>query len=514
MQAVSQQWKENQTQTLVGEAFVEVSMNVGDPEAQEDATASDNGHVDFSNTPQVADETTKRAIRYATLETDLWVLDGTFQIIPNVPPWGNNGYIGNALCGENRTYATTPTITITFSKVFSALIPGITVTWGTAYGEWAESFKITIYNGSTIVKQSVVENNKQITSVLAIDIQNYNKITVEVLKWSKPYRRARVESVLVGIKKVYSKSDLTGYSHSMDVDPLSATLPKAEIKFEIKNLNGEYNPDNPQGAEKYLMERQAVKARYGYKLGGDIEWIKAGTFYTSEWVTPQNGITASFTARDLLEFMTDIYKGPVSGTLMAIATAALSQAKLPLSDESTVRWKIDPSLSGISAPSGIELTDTIIAEILQLVANAACCVLYQDRDGILHIEPLAAGKTDYGITQKNSFANSEISLTKQLKAVDVNSGAAVVAAGTIGETQSVRNPFVSKERAQAVAQWTANYLKNRRILSGNWRSDPRLDALDRVTVTNQFAESNVLVTEINYSFGGAFRGSYEGRADV
>lgn len=514
MQTVSQAWKDAQKQTLVPESFVEVSLNVGDPEAQEDAVASDNGHEEYSNTAQVADETVKTAIRYATNEKDLWLLDGSFLILPDAPLWGNNGYIGSALSDGNGAYAAVPTITISFSKVFQALIPGVTITWATAYGEWAESFRVTAYNGTTVVAAASIENNSELTNVVPMDIKGYNKIVIEVLKWCKPYRRARIESVLIGIEKIYTKAQLMAYEHSMEVDPLSASLPKAEIKFEISNLNGEYNPDNPTGAEKYLMERQAVKARYGYKLGDTVEWIDAGTFYTSEWETPQNGITASFTARDLLEFMSDEYAGVASGTLYSIAEAALAQANLPLAEDSTNRWRLDESLKNISAPSGADLSNVSIAEVLQMVANAACCVLYQDRDGILHIEPLAGGKTDYRIDQDNSHANSEITLTKQLKAVKVNNGAAIVQSGAVGETQTVRNQLISADRAKTVAQWTEAYLKNRRILSGEWRADPRLDALDRITNENQFAESVVLATEIKYSYNGAFRGEYEGRAGV
>lgn len=514
MQQVSQEWKDAQKQTLVPESFVEVSLNVGEPEAQEDAAASDNGHVFYSNTPQVADETEKNAVRYATLERNIWSLDGTVSILPDAAPYGSNGYIGSALSGQDGTYGTTPTITISFSKVFSALIPGITVTWGAAYDEWAESFRVTAYNGSNIVAQKEVSDNAEVTSVLTLDIRNYDRITVEVLKWCKPSRRARIESILIGIQKVYTKAQIVSYRHSMAVDPLSASLPKAEIKFEISNLNGEYNPDNPQGAEKYLMERQAVKVRYGLKLGGEVEWIKGGTFYTNEWETPQNGITATFTARDLLEFMNDQYEGPVSGSLYDLAEAALTQANLPLSESGANRWALDDTLKNMPLPENLDLGGKSISAVLQLVANAACCVLYQDRDGILHIEPLQSGGTDYRIDRDNSYTNSEISLTKQLKAVNVNDGAAVIQSESTGETQTVKNDLITAERAAAVGQWTEQYLKNRRILSGEWRADPRLDPLDRVTVGNQFAESVVLVTEVEYTFEGAFRGTYEGRANV
>lgn len=514
MQTVSPAWKTAQEQTLVPESYVEVILNVGDPESQADASSESNGETGFSDSASLVTEEEKDPVKYAMLELNLWSLDGSVEVLPDSPPYGENGYIGSELSGDDGSFSVIPTITISFSQVFTALIPGLTITWGSAYGEWAESYRVTVYNGTSKVFQETVTGNTSVTSIFSRDIQNYDRITIEILKWCLPYHRARIENILIGIERVYSKTDIMSYSHTMFVDPMSAELPKAEITFEISNLNGEYNPDNPQGAEQYLMERQEITVRYGYKLNGSVEWIKAGTFFMSEWETPQNGITATFTARDAVEFMSDLYTGTSSGTLMAIATAAFEQAELPTMADGSNRWTIDSSLSSISAPSGVDLSENSIAEVLQYVANAACCVFYQDRTGMMHIEPLGTGTTDYEINQFNSYANSEISLTKQLKAVDVNDGSAIVTVGPVGETQQVTNPLISDDRAQTVAQWVADYLENRRILSGEFRADPRLDALDRVTNVNQFAESVVLVTQIEYTYNGAFRGNYEGRSGV
>lgn len=512
MQTVSQAWKENQQQNLVSESYVEIVLSVTDPDAQENAQALDNGAEAFSDTESIVKESVKAPVKYVTGELNIWGLDGTFTILPNEPPYGANGYVGNALCGPDCVYSgEIPTITISFSRVFENLIPGLTITWATAYNEWAEKFRITAYNGSSIVSRETFSGNTDMTSVVFMDIQNYNKITVEVLKWCLPYRRARIESIQIGIERTYSKSEIMNFSHSISVDPLSAELPKAEIVFEVSNLNGEYNPDNPQGVAKYLLERQEITTRYGYKLGNTVEWIDGGRFFISAWDTPQNGITATFTARDILEYMGDTYSGPSSGTLLSIATAALEQAALPLLPGETNRWSLGASLENITAADNADLSKNTIAEVLQYVANAGCCVMYQDRHGIFHIEPLADGQTNYEINRFNSYSNSEISLTKQLKAVDINNGQYVLTVGTVGETQPVINPLISDARASAVAQWVANYLVNRKNLSGEFRADPRLDALDRVKNENQFAASVVLVTEIKYTYNGAFKGNYQGK---
>ena len=58
-----------------------------------------------------------------------------------------------------------------------------------------------------------------------------------------------------------------------------------------------------------------------------------------------------------------------------------------------------------------------LAECLQYIAQAACCVIYCDREGTLHIEPISKEVTDYRLTTFNTFSRPEISLQKPLTAV-------------------------------------------------------------------------------------------------
>lgn len=512
MQNVSDLWKETQQLNFVPVSFVEVELNVGDPDSQADAQTSADSEEPFSEADTLANGLAKSPVRYATLERNLWLLDGTFEILPGTPPTGVNGYIGTELSGGDGTYSVPPTVTISFSQVFEPVIPGLMITWGSAYDyEWPLDFTVRAYNGETLVAEKAVTGNDVLVSPVEVDIQSYDKITIEISRWNKPCRRARIESLTVGIQQIFTKTELMDYSHEMTIDPLSASLPKAEITVELQNLNGKYNPDNPTGAVKYLMTRQRIFARYGYKLNGEVEWMKAGTFYMSEWDLPQNGITFSFTARDALEYMSDIYTGITTGSLYDIAQAAFEQADLPVMSGGNDKYVIDSSLAEIQAPADADLGGSSIMVVLQYCANAARCVFYQDREGVLHIEPLSMPETDYEINRFNSYSNSELSLTKQLKAVDINNGQYVLTVGTVGETQTVSNPLISDTQAPVVAQWIADYLTHRKKLSGDFRADPRLDALDLVTNVNQFAETSVLVTTVKYTYNGAFRGSYEGR---
>ena len=514
MQAVSQAWKDAQKKNFVPEAFVDIVMSVGDPESQADAKPSDNGHESFSKSEELADGKAKAPKKIATLERNLWVLNGGVKILSETLSPSGQGYVGDTLSNDAGVFeGVIPTITISFSKVFTELIPGISVVWATAYEEYATKVRVTAYALGDVTYQGEFDN-AEVSSSFFADINNYDTITVEVLEWCLPFRRARIESLMVGIRKVYTKKDLFGFKQTSRVSPLSDEMPLSRIVMKIKNLNNEYNPDNPTGAERYLMERQRLDATYGYRIDGEKETIAAGTFFISEWDTPQNGIEATFTARDALEFMNSPYTGPRSGSLYDIAVAAFEQASLPTMTDGSNRWYVDERLSAINAPDGVEDGGETIANILQLVANAACCVLYQNREGIIRLEPLPAGNTDYRIDRFVSYQNSDVSLKKQLKEVNVNNGQYILSVGQVGDTQPVKNPFISDTQAPVVANWVADYLVNRKELSGEFRSDPRLDALDRVVVANQFAENVVLITEIEFSFNGAFRGKYAGRAGV
>lgn len=513
MQSVSNAWKQEQRKDLItSESFVEISLYVIDPAAQRDAKATDNGHEVVSNVHDTMRYAELVPTKYASLEKNLWDLDGTCSVCPNFAPYGENGYVGNTLCGNSYAFSSNalPTITLNFSKVLEDLIAGLTITWSPTYNEWATKFRFKVYRGSTLVSQETVTNNEPVT-VVYHDIINYDKIVIEVLEWCLPSRRARVEKILLGFVKTFTKSDYITYTHTMEVDPLSASLPKSEVTFELSNLNNEYNPENPNGAYKYLLERQNVRVKYGYKFNDEIEWIKAGSFYLSEWDSPQNSITATFTARDGLEYMNAKYTGPFAGTLYNIALAAFKQADMPETEDGSDPWYIDPSLSKITTADDADLSDNTIAEVLQCVANAAQCVFYQDRDGVVRIEPWKKVKTDYRIDRFNQYQNSNITLSKQLKEINVNDGVYRVLVGKVGEEQPINNPLVSVYTAGDVAVWAADYLENRKIFDGDFRADPRLDPLDIVTNENQFAERDIVVTSVKFNYSGAFSGSYEGR---
>ena len=533
MQEVSEQWKNAHKQTLLNESFVEVSLGVADPDALADASSRDNGAVYISDTPLVVSEVDKSVVPYCTLEQNLWLLDGGRKAIPE-SNYGDCGYISDVLCDDTCVFSgKMPVITIDFTKTFTNLIPGITITWGASHGEFADNFIMRAYDGEEIVAEKEVIGNRSTKSLVVVDIARYNRIVIQVKKWCLPNHRARVEEIFVGLDKVYGKADLFDYSHTQSVSPVSISLPKIEIKFSVDNVDGEYNPYNANGLAKYLMERQEVKARYGLKLDdGTVEWIKGGTFYLSEWYAKQNGMTADFTARDLLEFMSATYHDSIteitSRSLYDLAVSVLESANLPLNSDGTKKWVVDGSLEDID--TNAPLPEDSQANCLQLIANAGRCAIIQDRNGTLRIEPLKFDANDYKIDSFNSYSKPEITLSKPVKQVCVKVYTYTkgddgiksttsemyypeqVANNIVGETITIDNPLITDVyEAYSLGEWLYTHLGHRMTLDASWRAGVRLDALDIITSENAYSIEQVRMTDVEYRYNGAFRATGKGK---
>lgn len=510
MIATSDKWREAQLGSLVPEAFVEITYEVTEPGLQESASASNNGVVEYSDHETIVDLTNRARQAYATLEQNIWSLDGAHEILPNV---NDTGYVSSVICNGNGVFETVPVITITLPTVHEQPIPGITITWSTTFDEYATSFEVMAYKGTEQIYAANFAGTSSVTECL-FTLSGYDMVQIHVKGWSLPYHRARIEGVFLGAKQTYTKNNLLRYSHTQSADLLSAELPKNSISFSLNNADGTWNPDNPSGNIRFLMEQQEVKVRYGLKLDSGVEWIDAGTFWIGEWDTPSNGLEAKFSARDLLIFMGDTYTGPRKGMLYTIATVAFAQSNIPTLDNGSPRYIISDNLKEYYADFSADDADYTCAEVVQLCANAACCVMCQDRSGVMRVEPIRENSAGYAIRKMVSYAHPEFTMTKPLKSVSVNNGMGTAANSFVGEIQKVDNKLITDEtRANHVAEWVRTMLGNRKIVSGEYRADPTLDVLDKIAVESKYGVNNAIyVTEVEYTYTGAFRGKYTGRS--
>lgn len=514
MVIVSNAWDDASRETLLPEMMVEITYQVTDPGIHEEATVTGVNANSNSKIGTLLVSPSDTETKYGTLGWNAWGLDGSFNYYE--PSYRQEVFMGGYYSQfTDTTWADgyDPQINLGFPELRDGVLPGLRITWSKAFNEWASSFRVTAYRGESVVAETTVVDNTSVVSEVELAMTDYNRIAITILRWSVPHGMARCSEIYLGSTSVFTKEDLLGYTHSQSADLLSATLPQNTITFRLRNESGQWNPDNPQGRGQYLLDQQELRVRYGMNLPGGTEWIDGGTFWLSEWSVPSNGMEATFTARDILTFMSETYVGITSGTLYDLAEAALSQARLPNLSTGAANYIIDPSLKDYTGKFESTL---MISEVLQLVAHAGNCAIYQDRRGTLRIEPWEAEYTGFVIDQSVSYAHPEYEISKPVRAVSVgydNGARVVLQHSSRGEIQTVDNEFIrTAEDATRVGEKAIEILKNRKVISGEFRADLRLDCLDSIIVTSKYASNIIALTDVEYSTtGGAFRGKYTGR---
>lgn len=517
MEHPSQKWLNKFSETLVPETFIKIFYDSTEPGVQKDASASADSQTLFSNVSGITSENDKRSIaKYATGEPNLHLLDGTFLLPPASGSSANEaGYISRDIVSESNH----PKLTFTFSRLHTRPIPGITILWSETLNEYAKSFKLTAYSGDTQVSTITVNDNNDVRAEVDWEISGYDKITLEVLSWCLPDRRARIEWFMVGFRLTYTKNNLISYTHESNRDPISGQLSKDSISFSLDNSQQTWNPLNPQGMYRYLYERQLVTVSYGMDIDGTTEWINGGKFFMSEWSVPANGIEASFVARDALGFLMDsAYIGRKSGTLYDICIDALS--RLP---KNTASYSISDELKDYTVDISKENNSSYKnSDILQTAANAAGMVLYQTREGEIRIErpTFFAGSSSevYEIDPMNNYKWPEITFSPRLKDVScsVNNTTRLYPSNSNvdGVTQSISNPLLNDsilEKGKNSMTEAYSILSTRKKASLEYRASPHIDALDHVKLNHSFGyASEMFVTNAKYTFNGCFKGTLEG----
>jgi len=451
MHPTSTHWRQNQDRALTTQGFVELSYYLTDPNLRVDGVNPANELTPVSQSNIIINKHPNHVAPFATLEHDLWLLDASRVTIPPTFPENRpfGGFISNVLCDDSGVFD--PPISLDMVLANPAVIlPGLTIAWGTAFDEYATDFRIIAFsqdeNGNE--QESACESftgNQDVITEAHIEMRRTHRIRLEISRWYTGKRRARVGNIFLGINKIYTKDSLLSFSSSHEIDPVSGCLPKYEIAYEVDNRNGDFDPLDKNSVERFVLERQEVTTRYGFRClqDGNVEWIPGGQYFLSDWVAPHNGLSASFKARDCLGFLDGIYykgiyTGPIpivnqgqSGdhlnpgptwaySLYDLAEQVLNDAFPNLKDGDEKLWEIHNSLRDIRTISPLPLVTH--AQCLQLIANAAGAALTFDRDGILHIAPLPAyrGCVSQTLHDDNSYSRPEVDIDRPLKGVQVS----------------------------------------------------------------------------------------------
>jgi hypothetical protein len=466
-----------------------------DETARSAAVPTVNGQEDCSQLEQLTDGIETMSEKWATLELNAWGLDGKHKIMPDDVTGLQTGWWGDVLSDENGDFASPPTLSFYFGGAPIDTIGFMLYFDGDSY---PTSIRVTTYDAdqATIIQQETFSNDKH-NCVIDMPVQGYYKVKFEFLSTAKPYRRVRLAECLFGIVQDFDGDSLETVYITYSADLISEAFPSRQLGFTFENLDKKYNFINPNGLYAYLQQGQDLYVKA--VING--EKVDMGVFeYTSSQASDDE-MTCRITANDIvLLSLESIFSGG-SDTVTTLENAV--DAVLDGID-------IEVSLAYPSCQVSMAIPQgTTKREALRLLAQAAKCSIWIDRDGVLQIHPLVTSETeDDELNADNMYSMGGIGVLEPVDCVELTvyneyaETQTVYTSGSGRRVKAVENPCA--HNGQEVADWILAQCNRRIRYDKQNRCNPAVEIGDTLKIYDAYGENkNAIVVGQDIVFDGA-----------
>ena len=444
--------------------LIKAVIDISDP----DMTFGDinsSGLASFSKGEQLHDKTMELESRYATLEPNRWVLDGSFRLIPDDPVQltGEVGHVGDLLSGDDGSFASPVWAELSFSNVSILQACSVYFSQDSVDGV-ANDFTVSVYSGDNAVYTKTFTGNAAVSvSLDGFTVYDPTAIRVTVTKWSLPGRRMRIAEIIPGIYEEWTEDVLASLDIQMRGNFSCLAIPYGVATLRMDNLDRRFEPRNRAGIFQSIEERQGIPIALGVELkNGSVEYTQVGVFYQANggWRTSDNEMTMQWEMVDIIGLISErefILSGPMPTTLGGWVQAIVNQLGTNFAD----KWHVDENYTGLTVTANNE-ADVIgkkCGDILRWACMATGTWPRADaKTGFLTVEPFWNVGNKYDLDNMPSYptmmANDDIAvltfkLYDEAKTVYNISGNATSSSNTI----TVSNPFIhTKEQALTAAR--------------------------------------------------------------
>ncbi len=361
--------------------FLKVKFNIVDPETNPDL--SSNSEEIFSDLDNIKEATIHQSKNYATLEKNFWLLNDSQPIYGSEEL--EQTYVSSYMSDKNCLFSDKACITLTSSVYLTTL--GLTMVFDSIDKNYAKKLKVKAYRDSTMIMDKDYTLSSYSDRLIFADneeLVRWNKIEIYFIESSLPYRRIRVNQLLFGIMETYTDENLISAESKEKTTMINSELPTHTFKFTIDNMNKLFNPDNPQGWYRYILQQQPISYEWGYQLDdGTIEWILGGKMLlTGSVEVGENQV--SFSTTSLINYLTKVYKKGVynsSGrSLYDLAIDVLEDSNIDSS-----QYNLWSGLKSIKTDAPLPKLEA--RQLLQIIATTGNCILFTNRENVINIQP-------------------------------------------------------------------------------------------------------------------------------
>ncbi len=388
--------------------FLKVKFNIVDPETNPDL--SSNSEEIFSSLDSIKESTIPQTKNYATLEKNFWILNDSQPIYGSEEL--EQTYTSSYMSDKNCLFTDKACITLTSSVYLTTL--GLTMVFDDIDKNYAKRLNVKAYRDNTLIMNKDYTLNSYKERLIFADndeLVRWNRIEIYFIESSLPYRRIRVNQLLFGIMEIYTDENIISAESKEKTTMINSELPTHTFKFTIDNMNKLFNPDNPEGWYRYILQQQPISYEWGYQLDdGTIEWILGGNMLLTGSVdVGENQVTFSTTS--LINYLTKSYKKGVYNangrSLYDLAVDVLTDSNI---DESQYNLWEGLKLLKTDAP----LPKLEARQLLQIIATTGNCILFTNRENIINIQPFSYILSPYGMNYDFITSNPVVKVQSEL----------------------------------------------------------------------------------------------------
>lgn len=310
----------------------------------------------------------------------------------------------------------------------------------------------------------------------------YDTIVIDVTAIDQPYRHLRLAEIEFGDSITISMAEVTGSVIYIDeIDPIQKGMPMRELDFDLINVDGKYDEDNPGGLYSRLAIGNPVSLSYTLFSSTQKYTIPMGRFVLAQ--KKAKNTSMRMVAYDSRWYLTEMfYQWSIS------AAEDLGTAIGRVLDMAGLDYTVDPAVNLIYPQADHAFgADTSLYDDLQIVAQAYGITILPARNGLLRVA-VGFDSDTFGLIPPNiQFTWPEAKQKNRYNFIDVAYGSNQHYTRDLRDNPSnaktslnINNPLITTE-AQATA--LCNRVIGRlyaKAVTVRWLADPTLDLYDTV----------------------------------
>lgn len=491
--------------------YLKAVVDISDPDMTIGAVTS-SGLAPWSKPEQLTDKDISAPPRYATLEKNRWLLDGSFAIFPDdYQIAGAIGTASEALSGADGTFSAPVWVQLSFANVSVLQACSIFFSSDPLDGV-PEDFTVDIMvDGVSYHTETYAGNTQSAVKISGFTVYTPDAIKITVTKWSLPYRRMRTVEIIPGYYEQWSENMLASFSVQQQGDVSCLTLPYGMLKMAMNNKNRMFEPRSKSGLFQSIEERQGVETYIGVRLAdGTVEYKRVGVFYqySDGWKTGDNGLTMQWDLVDIIGLLAD--RAYLAPTVLPITLSGwIASLVSQLGTNFASRYTVDADYAdlAVTASSRAAVSGKKCGDILRWACMATGTWPRADAEtGKLAVEPL--WNQGSKITLENLVNYPTMKANQSLASLifHLSDGTEYVVSGnstSSEKTVTIENPFLhTQAQALTAARLILScYGGNQLELTGRgdpaseigdvdtvWLNESRATAARRIYQTFQFAD--------------------------